>query len=122
MNTAVGLVLPEHVEKILSQVPAERLAQFRLEVGVHVTVGSGAGHSILINYATVPEEDELVIALKVLAFLTMELSMQLITKREADGQPRFKTPLPDTVLHEQGVRHDPMLCQHCSDATRLPVR
>jgi hypothetical protein len=114
-NAPFGLLLERHLLDLLDRVPPERLAAFRKELEIYVLVGSTDECKLLINWVTVRSRtDERAVVLKVLDFLTKELAMQLVVRRDEDNRPRFEKPAPDTVLHEQGIRHDPELCQHCT--------
>lgn len=113
----IGTLLERQLLDVLDKVPPERLATFKKELGLYVVVvGSDGNNQLLINWATVRRQtDERAIVLKILDFLTKELSLQLITRRTfGTEEPRFEKPTADTVLHENGIRHDPALCQHCT--------
>ncbi len=106
---------------ILDKVPPDRLAAFKKELGIYVAVGSYVDDKLLIDWSTVRRQtDERAVVLKVLDFLTKELALQLVVRREEDGRPRFEKPAADTVLHEAGIRHDPALCRHCEGDASSP--
>ncbi len=105
---------------VLERIPVERINAFRNELRTYATVlGDADGHVILVDWATVRRRtDERAVALKVLDFLTKELTAQLAAQRCEGGQPRPDEPTVDTVLHESGVRHDPHACAHCRSMRR----
>ena len=109
-----GLLLERQLLDILDRVPPERFAAFRKELEIYVVVGSTAECKLMINWATVRSRtDERAVVLKVLDFLTKELARILHREGRNMEEGGFEKVLPDTVLHEAGVRHDPALCQHC---------
>lgn len=121
MNDPFGLLLERQVLDILDKIPRERFDAFKKELGIYVVVGSDADGGIMINWATVRSQtDERAVVLKVLDFLAKELALQITTQRpdEKVRQPGSRPITPDTVLHEKGVRHDPMLCEHCGHYRR----
>lgn len=106
-------------EKVLLKTPPERLMQLRSDLRA---AGAQLSDGYVPTFAVLPADERKArgCELALLTFLTMELTRQLIVKKEEDGSLRFPTPLPDTVLHEHGVRHNPFICQHCHDDGRLP--
>ena len=105
-DSMISCLSREFLRSVLNKAPDHRVKQLTDEIAM-----AHRGHFRLPQSASVMDP---VINLKILNFLTMELAEQLAHKREDTNKSSFDRVMPDTVLHEEGVRHDPFICQHCS--------